>query len=165
MTGRGKKKSEASQSEKSRWNHQAETEQTETKELMVHRSEQSAARCMRRSAGSEVILFILRYLISCSNQPPFLGSMRMIPAQVQQKLRKARQFLLASNFAQALPRYQKLSQLCSADAVIWFEYGSAAAGLRNRELADRAWQKAIKPIRTIGNPFWIFFDQFFKFFV
>jgi len=86
-------------------------------------------------------------------------------AQVQQKLRKARQFLLASNFAQALPRYQKLSQLCSADAVISFEYGSAAAGLRNRELADRAWQKAIELIRTIGNPFWIFFDQFFKFFV
>ena len=86
-------------------------------------------------------------------------------AQVQQKLRKARQFLLASNFAQALPRYEKLSQLCPGDAVVWFEYGSAAAGLRNRELADRAWQKAIKLIRTIGNPFWIFFDQFFKFFV
>ncbi len=68
----------------------------------------------------------------------------MTPAQVQQKLRKARQFLLASNFAQALPRYQKLSQLCSTDAVIWFEYGSAAAGLRDRELADRAWHKAIE---------------------
>ncbi len=65
-----------------------------------------------------------------------------MPAQVQQKLRKARQFLLASNFAQALPCYQKLSQLCSTDAVIWFEYGSAAAGLRNRELADRAWHKS-----------------------
>jgi len=34
--------------------------------------------------------------------------MRTIPAHVQQKLRKARQFLLASNFTQALPRYQKL---------------------------------------------------------
>ena len=67
-----------------------------------------------------------------------------MPAQVQQKLRKARQFLLASNFAQALPCYQKLSQLCSTDAVIWFEYGSAAAGLRNRELADRAWHKSIE---------------------
>jgi len=49
----------------------------------------------------------------------------MIPAQVQQKLSKARQFLLASNFAQALPRYEKLSRLCSGDAVIWFEYGNA----------------------------------------
>jgi len=68
----------------------------------------------------------------------------MIPAQVQQKLSKARQFLLARNFAQALPRYQKLSQQCPSDAVIWFEYGNAAAGLRNRELADRAWHKAIE---------------------
>ena len=68
----------------------------------------------------------------------------MIPAQVQQKLSKARQFLLASNFAQALPRYEKLSRLCSGDAVIWFEYGNAAAGVRNRELADRAWHKAIQ---------------------
>jgi len=34
--------------------------------------------------------------------------------------------------------------LCAADAVIWFEYGSAAAGLRDRELADRAWHKAVE---------------------
>src|SRR5439155_4546096 len=60
------------------------------------------------------------------------------------KLRKARQFLLARNFAQALPGYQKLSRLCSGDAVIWFEYGNAAAGLRDRDLADRAWHKAIE---------------------
>ena len=66
----------------------------------------------------------------------------MLPSHAQQKLRKARQFLLARNFAQALPGYQKLSRLCSGDAVIWFEYGSVAAGLRNRELADRAWHKA-----------------------
>jgi len=70
--------------------------------------------------------------------------MRMIPANIQQKFRKARQFLLSQDFAQALPRYQKLSQLCPGDAVIWFEYGNAAAGLHNRDLADRAWHKAIE---------------------
>ena len=68
----------------------------------------------------------------------------MLPSHAQQKLRKARQFLLARNFAQALPGYQKLSRLCSGDAVIWFEYGNAAAGLRDRDLADRAWHKAIE---------------------
>jgi tetratricopeptide (TPR) repeat protein len=68
----------------------------------------------------------------------------MIPGQVQQKLRKAQQFLLAQNFAQALPRYEKLSQLCPGDAVVWFEYGNAAAGLRDRALANCAWHKAMQ---------------------
>jgi len=49
--------------EKSRWNQQEETEQTETEELhLSSRSQQTSARGMLRSGSSEVILFIPRYL-------------------------------------------------------------------------------------------------------
>jgi tetratricopeptide (TPR) repeat protein len=59
-----------------------------------------------------------------------------------QKLDEARELLLANNFSQALPLYQKLTRQCPEMATIWFEYGNAASGLRLTGLADQAWGKA-----------------------
>jgi tetratricopeptide (TPR) repeat protein len=67
----------------------------------------------------------------------------MIPAQFVPQLNQARQLLLAQKFAQALPRYEKLTRLCPGVAVVWFEYGNAASRLRQPALAERAWRKAI----------------------
>jgi tetratricopeptide (TPR) repeat protein len=67
----------------------------------------------------------------------------MIPADFQKRLDEAREYLLSHDFAQALPRYEKLTRRCPGAAVIWFEYGNAASGLRRIGLADRAWQKAL----------------------
>jgi tetratricopeptide (TPR) repeat protein len=67
-----------------------------------------------------------------------------MPADVQQQLREARDFLLANDFARALPRYEKLTRQCPGAAVIWFEYGNAAARLRQAGVADRAWRRALE---------------------
>src|ERR1017187_6837474 len=66
----------------------------------------------------------------------------MNPVEVQKKLDEARESLLSDDFAQALPLYEKLTRLCPGKAVIWFEYGNAASGLRRTGLADQAWCKA-----------------------
>jgi tetratricopeptide (TPR) repeat protein len=66
----------------------------------------------------------------------------MNPVEVQKKLDEARESLLSDDFAQALPLYEKLTRQCPGKAVIWFEYGNAASGLRRTELADQAWCKA-----------------------
>lgn len=63
--------------------------------------------------------------------------------EIQQRVNKARQFLLSNRFAQALPLYEKLVQQRPADAIAWFEYGNAASGLNQPELADRAWSRAL----------------------
>jgi Flp pilus assembly protein TadD len=68
----------------------------------------------------------------------------MISAQFESQLQQARKLLLAQQFAQALPRYEKLARLCPGAAVVWFEYGNAAARLRQPALAERAWRKAIE---------------------
>lgn len=68
----------------------------------------------------------------------------MMPPSVQQKLKDARQLLLSQNFSQALSTYAQLVRQCPGAGVIWFEYGNAASRLRQRELADRAWQKAME---------------------
>ncbi len=60
----------------------------------------------------------------------------------QKKLKQARDLLLSQRLAEALPRYEKLTRQFPNSAVIWFEYGNAASGLRDFELADRAWLKA-----------------------
>src|ERR1041385_690111 len=65
-------------------------------------------------------------------------------AQVQQKLDKARKLLLARDFVQALAGYERLAHTCPANEIVWFEYGNAAAGTRNRELAKWAWHKAME---------------------
>ena len=82
----------------------------------------------------------------------------MLTAHFQHQLEQARQFLLSQKFTQALSRYERLAQRCPHEAVIWFEYGNAASGLRKRDLAERAWSKAIElaprnaePIGLIGR--------------
>ena len=66
-----------------------------------------------------------------------------MPGDHQNKLTQAREFLLANNFAQALPRYEKLIRQCPNEAGIWAEYGNAASGAGHTDLADRSWQKAL----------------------
>ncbi len=67
----------------------------------------------------------------------------MIPAFLKKEHEAARELLVANQFAQALPRYEKLAQQCPGSAVIWTEYGNAACRVRDASLADRAWAKAI----------------------
>ena len=67
----------------------------------------------------------------------------MTPAQFQQQLNEARQTLLAHDFGRALARYEKLTRQFSGEAVVWAEYGNAASGAGQVELADRSWQKAL----------------------
>jgi Flp pilus assembly protein TadD len=68
----------------------------------------------------------------------------MTPPGFQHGLNEARRSLLAQNFAQALPRYEKLTRQCPGEAVVWLEYGNAASGLRKRDLAERAWHRAVE---------------------
>ncbi len=68
----------------------------------------------------------------------------MTSAELQKKHHEAREFLLTQNFAQALPRYEKLTRLCPGVAVLWAEYGNTASHLRDVRLADRAWRTALE---------------------
>jgi tetratricopeptide (TPR) repeat protein len=63
--------------------------------------------------------------------------------QLQHHLNEARQHLLAHEFARALPRYEKLTRQCPTEPALWAEYGNAASGSGQMDLADRAWQKAL----------------------
>jgi tetratricopeptide (TPR) repeat protein len=62
----------------------------------------------------------------------------------QRQLNQARQLLLAQRFTQALSCYQKLVRQFPGQAVLWYEYGNAAFGLRDEERAEVAWQKALE---------------------
>ena len=68
----------------------------------------------------------------------------MNAAASDRKLTEARALLANSNFPQALPAYQKLAQQFAHKAQIWFEYGCAAGGTGQMELADQAWSQAVK---------------------
>jgi Tfp pilus assembly protein PilF len=68
----------------------------------------------------------------------------MKSAGLQPKLDEARQRLLSNDFARALALYETLSRQSPGSAVIWFEYGNAASGLQQLDLADRAWRKALE---------------------
>jgi Flp pilus assembly protein TadD len=67
----------------------------------------------------------------------------MTPAEFQQQLQAARRCLLEHDFAPALARYQKLTRALPGEAVTWAEYGNAASGAGQVELADQCWQKAL----------------------
>jgi tetratricopeptide (TPR) repeat protein len=62
----------------------------------------------------------------------------------QQQVQKARQLLLSKNFAPALALYEKLIKQRTGEAVLWFEYGNAASGVRLPDLAERAWERAVE---------------------
>jgi Tfp pilus assembly protein PilF len=67
----------------------------------------------------------------------------MTPADLQHKLNEARKLLLAHEFGRALAHYEKLTRQCPREAVLWAEYGNAAAGAGQVELADQVWQRAL----------------------
>jgi tetratricopeptide (TPR) repeat protein len=75
----------------------------------------------------------------------------MNPAVPDKKLNEARQFLQKYNYAQALPAYEKLTQQFPHKAWIWFEYGCAAGGAGQLDLAERAWRKALEIEPTNGE--------------
>lgn len=66
-----------------------------------------------------------------------------MPGDLQKKLAQAREFLLANDFVRALPHYEKLTRQCPNEAAIWVEYGNAASGAGQTDLADRSWRKAL----------------------
>ncbi len=65
-------------------------------------------------------------------------------ADIQQRLNKARQLLLSNQFTQALPLYQRLVKQRTADPVLWFEFGNAASGVNQPDLAEQAWNRAME---------------------
>ena len=67
----------------------------------------------------------------------------MTPADFQHKLDEARQLLLAHEFGRALAQYEKLTRQWPGEAVLWAEYGNAASGAGQFDLADRTWQQAL----------------------
>ncbi len=67
----------------------------------------------------------------------------MTSADFQHKLNEARQFLLAHEFGRALAQYEKLTRQWPGEAVLWAEYGNAASGAGQMDLADRNWQRAL----------------------
>lgn len=68
----------------------------------------------------------------------------MTPLDFQKRVEDARSLLLANDFARALPCYARLTRQSPGAAVIWFEYGNAAAKMRDLGLADSAWRKALE---------------------
>src|SRR5579862_7299078 len=64
-------------------------------------------------------------------------------APPQNDLKRAREHLAAGDAGRALAVYQRLTQ-SSKSALVWYEYGNTALQLRQIDLADRAWSKAIE---------------------
>ncbi len=62
---------------------------------------------------------------------------------LQHKLNAARQSLLGHDFGRALAQYERLTRQCPREAVIWAEYGNAASGAGQADLADHNWQRAL----------------------
>jgi Tfp pilus assembly protein PilF len=62
----------------------------------------------------------------------------------QRKLNEARQSLLAHEFGRALARYERLTRQWPSEAVLWAEYGNAASGAGQVDLADQHWQRALR---------------------
>jgi len=62
----------------------------------------------------------------------------------QRQLDRARQRLLAQDFFGALPLYEALARLYPRVAVVWLEYGNAASGARQTDLAARSWNRAME---------------------
>jgi tetratricopeptide (TPR) repeat protein len=66
----------------------------------------------------------------------------MNPRPVDKKLNEARDLLNNLEFAQAVAAYQRVIPQYQNRAQIWFEYGMAAAGNGQMDLAERLWHKA-----------------------
>jgi tetratricopeptide (TPR) repeat protein len=68
----------------------------------------------------------------------------MNPGAFDDHLSKARRLLESYDFTPALAAYEKLSKRFSHKARLWVEYGAAAAGAGQLDVADRAWEKALE---------------------
>jgi Flp pilus assembly protein TadD len=68
----------------------------------------------------------------------------MNPSPEDKKLNEAREFSRLFKFSEAVPAYEKLARQFPQKAGIWFEYGFAAGGAGQFDLAERAWNKAIE---------------------
>ncbi len=68
----------------------------------------------------------------------------MTPLDFQNLLDEARELLLGGDYTRALQSYEKLTRQAPGAGVVWYEYGNAASKMRQPELADRAWRKAIE---------------------
>ena len=68
----------------------------------------------------------------------------MNPASLDENLNKARRLLESYDFSQALAAYEKLARQFPRKARIWVEYGAAAAGAGQLDMADQAWAKALE---------------------
>jgi Flp pilus assembly protein TadD len=64
--------------------------------------------------------------------------------QAQNDLNRARELFQAGDADRALALYLKLTRQSPGAAVIWYECGNAAFKLRQMDLADRAWSKAVE---------------------
>jgi tetratricopeptide (TPR) repeat protein len=64
------------------------------------------------------------------------------PVAIDAELQKARQCMQVKQYAQALSFYAHLTEQ-SQHGALWFEYGSAAAGSGDFDLADQVWQKLL----------------------
>ncbi|MGD0814704.1 MAG: sulfotransferase [Verrucomicrobiota bacterium] len=68
----------------------------------------------------------------------------MNPGPSDKKLNEARRLLESYDLPQAVQAYEKLVQRFPHKAQIWFEYGGAACGAGQSELAELAWNKAVE---------------------
>jgi tetratricopeptide (TPR) repeat protein len=63
-------------------------------------------------------------------------------ATADKKLGEARRFLEEQNFGEAVGAYEAIMKRFAHDAWIWYEYGCAACGTGQFDLAERTWLKA-----------------------
>ena len=61
----------------------------------------------------------------------------------QQKLGDARQLLLSGNLEEAFASYRKLTRTFPGQSAVWFEFGTTASRLGQRDVATRAWERAL----------------------
>jgi tetratricopeptide (TPR) repeat protein len=67
----------------------------------------------------------------------------MPPDYFQKQLNEARELLQSGEFSPSLAIYEKLTRQQPGIASIWYEYGSAAAKLRQLDVTTVAWDKAL----------------------
>lgn len=68
----------------------------------------------------------------------------MKPDDFQYLLERAREPAASGDHGRALVLYEKLTHQYGGMAAVWYEYGNAALGARQADLAERAWRKAIE---------------------
>src|SRR5437588_13044801 len=65
----------------------------------------------------------------------------MSPATLEAKINEAQELLAAEDFAAALPRFRKLTNLCPHKAIVWMGLAGAASALGQHGIAEQARQR------------------------